>query len=60
MERENKAPHFHEIVLAILPLLENGTTPESQTILSVLEDIAERVGQDSWRLKREGQTSLFN
>ncbi len=60
MDRENKSPHFDEIVLAILPLLKNGTTPESQTISSVLEDIAERVGQDSWRLKREGQTTLFD
>lgn len=59
-DRENKSPHFDEIVLAILPLLKNGTTPESQTILSVLEDIAERVGQDSWKLKREGQTKLFD
>ena len=60
MERENKIPHFDEIVLAILPLLKNGTTPESQTISNVLEDIAERVGQDGWRLKREGQTTLFD
>lgn len=60
MERENKNPHFDEIVLAILPLLKNGTTPESQTILSVLEDIAQRVGQDSWQLKRVGQTTLFD
>ncbi|HAI75385.1 MAG TPA: DNA methylase [Microscillaceae bacterium] len=59
MERENKAPHFDEIVLAILPLLKNGTTPENQTILSVLEDIAERIGQDSWQLKKEGQATLF-
>ncbi len=60
MERENKSPHFDEIVLAILPLLKNGTTPESQTILNVLEDIAERVGQDSWRLKKEGQATFFD
>lgn len=60
MERENKSPHFDEIVLAILPLLKNGTTPENQTISSVLEDIAERVGQDCWRLKREGQLTLFD
>jgi len=60
MERENKNPHFDEIVLAILPLLKNGTTPESQTILSVLEDIAQHVGQDSWQLKRVGQTTLFD
>lgn len=59
MERENKAPHFDEIIYAILPLLKNGTTPESQTISNVLQDIAERVGQDGWRLKKVGQTSLF-
>jgi tRNA G10 N-methylase Trm11 len=58
-ERENKYPHFDEIVLAILPLLKNGTTPESQTILTVLEDIAERVGQDSWKLRTSNQTTLF-
>lgn len=60
MERENKNPHFDEIILEILPLLKNGTTPENQTVLNVLEDIGERVGQDSWRLKRAGQTTLFD
>ena len=59
MERENRNPHFDEIVLYILPLLKNGTTPENQTILSVLEDIAEHVGKDCWRLKQEGQGKLF-
>lgn len=60
MESENKRPHFDEIVLAILPLLKNGITPEDQTILNVLEDIADRVGDDSWLLKRYGQRSLFD
>jgi 16S rRNA G966 N2-methylase RsmD len=60
MERENKSPHFDDIVLAILPLLKNGITPESQTILSVLEDIAERVDQDCWQLKRDSQSTLFS
>jgi DNA modification methylase len=59
MERENNNPNFDEIIYAILPLLKNGSTPESQTVLSVLEDLAERVDQDSWRLKRNGQTTLF-
>ena len=59
MERENTNPHFDEIILYILPLLKNGTTPERQTILNVLEDIAERVGQDSWRLAKDGQKKLF-
>ena len=60
MERENKASTFDDIVYNILPLLKNGTTPEKQTILNVLEDIADRVGQDSWRLRQKRQQSLFN
>jgi DNA modification methylase len=59
MEREQKTPSFDEIVLHLLPLLKNGNTPENQTILSVLEDIGERIGVDSWRLKQEGQMTLF-
>jgi len=59
MEREDKISTFDEIILYILPLLKNGVTPENQTVLRVLEDIADRVGQDSWRLKREGQRGLF-
>ncbi len=59
MERENKTPTFDEIVLHILPLLKNGTTPENQTILNVLEDIGERIKENSWRLRKEGQLTLF-
>jgi len=59
MERENKTPSFNDIVFSILPLLKNGVTPEHQTILSVLEDIGERVGEDSWRLKKKEKT-LFD
>ena len=59
MERENKTSTFDEIVLAILPLLKNGITPEHQTILSVLQDIGEKVGDNSWRLKKEEKT-LFD
>jgi 16S rRNA G966 N2-methylase RsmD len=60
MEREERNPHFDEIVLNILPLLKNGTTPENQTILGVLQDIAEHVEKDCWRLKKEGQRDLFD
>jgi len=59
MERENREPAFDEIILYILPLLKNGITPEHQTVLSVLEDIGERVGADSWRLKKE-RLGLFD
>jgi hypothetical protein len=59
MERENKTPSFNDIVLAIMPLLKNGVTPEYQTILSVLEDIAERCNDDGWRL-RQDDADLFS
>jgi 16S rRNA G966 N2-methylase RsmD len=58
MEREHKTAHFDELVLYIMPLLKNGVTPENQTILTVLEDIAYRTGEDSWKLKKEGQIAL--
>lgn len=59
-EREGKFSHFNDIILSIIPLLKNGTTPEDQTILSVLEDLAEPVGEDRWKLKAEDQYSLFS
>jgi len=59
MEREGHSPSFNDIVFAILPLLKNGLTPEHQTILSVLEDICEKAGDDSWRLKREEKTLFY-
>ncbi len=56
---EKKEAHFDEIILHIIPLLKNGITPEAQTVLNVLEDIGERVGEDSWKLKTEGQSKIF-
>ena len=57
---EKKSPTFDEIIFEILPLLKNGETPENQTILTVLEDIAERVEEDRWQLKQEGvEPTLF-
>jgi hypothetical protein len=58
-ELEHKIATFDEIVLEIIPLLKNGTTPENQSILSVLEQIGERVGENGWRLKHNGQKQLF-
>lgn len=62
MELQRKTATFDEIVLHIIPLLKNGTTPETQTILNVLQDIAERVGDDSWQLKKQssGQLSMYS
>lgn len=60
MEREGKFSELNDIVLSIIPLLKNGSTPENQTILNVLEDIAEHVGEDRWKLISEDQYTLFS
>lgn len=60
LARDGKHPHFDEIILEIMPLLKNGITPDKQTILSVLENIADRVGEDSWRLREKNQRNLFD
>ena len=59
MEHLNRNPTFDEIILNIMPLLKNGITPEHQTILNVLESVAEHVGADRWRLSKRGQAELF-
>jgi hypothetical protein len=59
MEHLNRNPTFDDIVFNIMPLLKNGVTPEHQTILKVLETVAERVGTDGWRLIKGGQQELF-
>jgi hypothetical protein len=58
-ELEHKIATFDEIVLEITPLLKNGVTPENQSILGVLEQTGERVGEDGWRLRHGGQRELF-
>lgn len=60
MERENKAVTFDDIILEVIPLLKNGTTPENQTVLNILEDIGQRYGDNYWTLKKAGmQMDLF-
>lgn len=59
-ELEGKTATFDEIALHVIPLLKNGITPEHQTVLNVLEDIAEKVGSESWQLKKGGQQKLFS
>ena len=58
--REGNPTHFSDVILEIMPLLRNGVTPDNQTILGVLEDIADRVGEDGWKLKELGQGHLFD
>lgn len=60
LARQNEFPTFDNIILEIMPLLKNGITPEHQTILGVLENIAVRVGEDQWKLDEFGQKTLFD
>ena len=60
MERENKSVTFDEIILEVIPLLKNGTTPKNQTVLKILEDIWQRTGDNCWTLKKKDlQLDLF-
>lgn len=49
-------PTTDDVILHIMPLLKNGITPENQTILTELEKVADRVGENKWRLR--GANSL--
>ena len=60
MEKEKEKVTFEDIIFNVMPLLKNGTTPENQTVLKVLEDIGQRVGNNYWTLKKKDpQLSLF-
>jgi hypothetical protein len=59
MEHQHEYPTFDEIILHIMPLLKNGITPEEQTILGILEDIADRTGDERWKLKGGQQLSFL-
>jgi len=58
MEHQKQRPTFDDVVLSIMPLLKNGITPENQTILSVLETLAQRDSKDRWQLKHDGQAEF--
>ena len=59
MEHQQYYPTFDEIILNIMPLLKNGITPEKQTILSILGEIAVRTGEGRWKLADYEQPPLF-
>ncbi len=52
-------PTVDEVVLHVMPLLKNGVTPEKETILKVLNQVAEHRGSDRWRLQDNPQFALF-
>jgi 16S rRNA G966 N2-methylase RsmD len=53
MEHKGIHPSFDDIVLSVMPLLKNGITPPKQTVLSVLESLADRDSRGRWRLKKD-------
>ncbi|HTO17142.1 MAG TPA: DNA methyltransferase [Edaphocola sp.] len=57
-EFNKEFPTTDDIILDIMPLLRNGITPENQTILKILDIIADEFEKNKWRLKRGGQLSL--
>ena len=59
-ENNNEFPTTDEIILNTMPLLKNGITPENQTILKVLERIAVHIGDNKWKIKKDGQQTLFD
>jgi len=58
-EKESVNPKTDEIISDIMPLLKNGITPKNQTILKVLETIADHVDDNRWKLKKK-IPELFN
>lgn len=57
--RDNIDPTFDEIVLNVMPLLRNGTTPDDQTFGKILEKVAVQVGVGRFKLKPDsGQIVL--
>lgn len=59
MAQHGVFPTFDEIVLNIMPLLKNGITPEEQTILNVLEQVAVIIGDGRWKLAKDQQINLL-
>ena len=59
--KENKGikPITDEIILDIMPLLKNGIIPKNQTIIKVLERVANHTEDDKWKIKKGGQQTLF-
>ncbi len=58
-ETQGKNPTTDDIILDIMPLLRNGITPENQTILIILQSIAEEFEKNKWQLKHEQMKMLF-
>jgi len=59
IEHQQYNPTFDDIVLNIMPLLKNGITPEKQTILNVLQQIAVRTDDGHWKLADRPQLNLL-
>ncbi len=53
-------PTIDDVILEVMPLLRNGSTPSDQTIINVLKEIAQPVDNNGWRLRQKSyQRELF-
>jgi hypothetical protein len=55
MAHQRYNPSVDEIVVYITSLLKNGETPQRQTILRVLKEVAEEAGENRFRLTTKEQ-----
>ncbi len=58
-EREDIYPTTDNIILDIMPLLQNGITPDDQTILIILRSLANPMKDNKWKLKEKDQIKIF-
>ena len=53
--RNHQFPTFEMIVGEVMPYLKNGITPTDQTVLKVLEEVADPNGRDGWQIKGDNR-----
>ncbi len=58
-ETQNVYSTTDNIILDIMILLKNGITPDKQTILIVLNSVADEFEKDKWRIKQKGQMEII-
>jgi DNA modification methylase len=58
MDREGRTASFDQIIFNVMPNLINGQTPENQTILKILEELAYSPDGLTWQLTRDDQLQM--
>lgn len=58
-ERQGKKANFDDICLEVIPLTKNGITASKESILEILNEIALKDSNGTWRIKKSGEQELF-